>query len=195
MKTFILIIAAAASLGIPKPITADINEDMLKQHNDYRKKHNANDLSIDDEVSSSCCNSLPGEILEFCLYLQLMISAQEWADHLAATNCQGDCHTPQADLNMNGVCVGENLYSSTGDESSAIDATRAWYCEVDDYKENPYVWTTNPAIGHFTQVNAHFYSLPKKNWESCHCHSRWCGKTPRGLALALPEAAMDGPEL
>ena len=59
MKTFILIIAAAASLGIPKPITADINEDMLKQHNDYRKKHNANDLSIDDDVSTSCCNSLP----------------------------------------------------------------------------------------------------------------------------------------
>ena len=89
-----------------------------------------------------------------------MISAQEWADHLAATNCQGDCHTPSADLNMNGVCVGENLYSSTGDESSAIDATRAWYCEVDDYKENPNVWTSNPAIGHFTQVNAHCYSLP-----------------------------------
>ena len=68
MKTFILIIAAAASSGIPKPVTADINEDMLKQHNDYRKKHNANDLSIDDEVSSSCCNSSPGEILENFAY-------------------------------------------------------------------------------------------------------------------------------
>ena len=120
-----------------------------------------------------------------------MISAQAWADTLAATN-SFEHSTP---FDLNGVCVGENLYSSTGDESSAIDATRAWYCEVDDYKENPNVWTSNPAIGHFTQVNAHFYSLPKKNWESCHCHSRWCGKTPRGLALALPEAAMDGPGL
>ena len=57
MKTFILIIAAAASSGIVNPIEA-VHEDMLKQHNDFRKKHNANDLSIDDEVS--CCNRLPG---------------------------------------------------------------------------------------------------------------------------------------
>ena len=56
MKTFILIIAVAASSGIVNPIKADIIEDMLKQHNDFRKEHNANDLSIDDEVS--CCNRL-----------------------------------------------------------------------------------------------------------------------------------------
>ena len=79
-----------------------------------------------------------------------MISAQAWADHLAATNSFD--HSPDSDLN--GVCLGENLYTATGDESSAIDATPAWYCEVDDYKKNPNVW--NPATGHFTQVNENF---------------------------------------
>ena len=165
MKTFILIIAAAASSGIVNPIEA-VHEDMLKQHNDFRKKHNANDLSIDDEVS--CCNRLPGagSISEFCLYLQLMISAQEWADHLAATNTFD--HTPGSDLILNGVCVGENLFFSTEDESSAIDATREWYCEVDDYKRNPNVWTD--AVGHFTQVNENFIFrsttnlLQMRNW-------------------------------
>jgi len=124
MKIFLLIIAAAASSGIVNPIEA-VHEDMLKQHNDFRKEHNANDLSIDDE---------------------LMISAQAWADTLAATN-SFEHSTP---FDLNGVCVGENLFFSTEDESSAIDATREWYCEVDDYKRNPNVWTD--AVGHFTQL-------------------------------------------
>ena len=51
MKTFILIIAAAAATLPTKPVKADIYGDMLKQHNDYRAKHNAGPLSIDNAVS------------------------------------------------------------------------------------------------------------------------------------------------
>ena len=50
MKTVFLILAAAAA-PMMKPVMADINDDMLKQHNDYRAKHNANPLTIDPEVS------------------------------------------------------------------------------------------------------------------------------------------------
>ena len=93
-----------------------------------------------------------------------MISAQAWADTLAATN-SFEHSTP---FDLNGVCVGENLFFSTEDESSAIDATREWYCEVDDYKRNPNVWTD--AVGHFTQVNENFIFrsttnlLQMRNW-------------------------------
>ena len=52
MKTFLILIVAAA---VPPPLIlrakADINADMLKQHNDYRATHNADPLSIDDDVS------------------------------------------------------------------------------------------------------------------------------------------------
>ena len=52
MKTFvILLIAATVPQEIVKPIAADINSDMLQQHNDYRAAHNADPLSIDPDVS------------------------------------------------------------------------------------------------------------------------------------------------
>ena len=51
MKTFLLIIVAAAAPGLIMPVKADIFDQMLKQHNDYRAEHNANPLSIDDDVS------------------------------------------------------------------------------------------------------------------------------------------------
>ena len=52
MKTFlILIVAAVAPPVLIKGVKADINDDMLKQHNDYRAKHNAGPLTIDQDVS------------------------------------------------------------------------------------------------------------------------------------------------
>merc|ERR1712066_148966 len=128
MKTFLILIVAAA---VPPPLIqrakADINADMLKQHNDYRATHNADPLSIDDD---------------------LMEKAQAWADELAAE--KKFAHNP--DKSLGEESVGENIYMSSGGEASAKDATRSWYCEVDDYKENPNKWSNDPAIGHFTQV-------------------------------------------
>merc|ERR1712110_270231 len=131
MKTFLILIVAAA---VPPPLIlrakADINADMLKQHNDYRATHNADPLSIDDD---------------------LMDKAQAWADELARDNKFE--HTTVK--NLNGECLGENIFMSSGGEASAADATRSWYCEVDDYYDTINKWPTNPnspAIGHFTQV-------------------------------------------
>jgi len=128
MKTFvILLIAATVPQEIVKPIAADINSDMLQQHNDYRAAHNADPLSIDPD---------------------LMDKAQAWADYLAANNKFE--HTQEKYLN--GEYTGENIAMMSGGEAGAIDATSMWYCEVDDYKKNPNVWVNSPAIGHFTQV-------------------------------------------
>ena len=56
MKTFLILIVAAA---LPPPIiklakaaiSDEMRQEMLQQHNDYRAEHNANPLSIDDDVS------------------------------------------------------------------------------------------------------------------------------------------------
>ena len=77
-----------------------------------------------------------------------MERAQKWADHLAATNA-----FEHSKGKLNGGCVGENIFSSSGGKSSAIDATRAWYCEVDDYYSTINKWQNSPMIGHFTQVS------------------------------------------
>jgi len=129
MKNFLLIVAAAAATMPTKPVKADINDDMLQQHNDYRAKHNDDPLSMDDT---------------------LMNMAQEWADHLAANNAFE--HSSNDFRTVNGECVGENIYMASGGEASAIDATRSWYCEVDDYYNTINKWQNSPAIGHFTQV-------------------------------------------
>merc|ERR1712241_57348 len=128
MKTFlILIVAAVAPPVLIKGVKADINDDMLKQHNDYRAKHNAGPLTIDQD---------------------LMDKAQAWADELAAKNKFE--HTTVK--NLNGECLGENIAMMSGGEAGAADATRMWYCEVDDYYGTINKWQNSPAIGHFTQV-------------------------------------------
>merc|ERR1719264_1701649 len=105
-----------------------INDDMLKQHNDYRAAHNADPLTLDDDLNEK---------------------AQAWADHLAETNS----FTHDYDNTyLNEEYIGENIAMMSGGKDGAIDATRMWYCEVDDYKKKPNVWSSNPAIGHFTQV-------------------------------------------
>ena len=80
-----------------------------------------------------------------------MNMAQEWADHLAANNAFE--HSSNDFRTVNGECVGENIYMASGGEASAIDATRSWYCEVDDYYNTINKWQNSPAIGHFTQVS------------------------------------------
>ena len=51
MKTFLILIIAAAAPPTLIVAKADIIDDMLKQHNDYRAKHNADPLTIDQGVS------------------------------------------------------------------------------------------------------------------------------------------------
>jgi len=100
----------------------------LKQHNDYRAAHNADPLTLDDDLNEK---------------------AQAWADHLAASNSFAHDYD---NTYLNEEYIGENIAMMSGGKDGAIDATRMWYCEVDDYKKKPNVWSSNPAIGHFTQV-------------------------------------------
>merc|ERR1712110_18039 len=137
MKTFlILIVAAAAPPALIQPAKADINDDMLQQHNDYRAAHNAGPLTIDQD---------------------LMEKAQAWADELAANNKFE--HTSVK--NLNGECLGEKLVPRTPLECGTAR------------------WTT-------TTVQ----SISGKIVQLLDTSPRWSGKTPRGLALALPQAAM-----
>ena len=77
-----------------------------------------------------------------------MTKAQEWADYLAATSKFEHAR----DTYLNGEYVGENIAMMSGGKARAVEATRMWYCEVDDYKKNPGVFSSN--VGHFTQVSA-----------------------------------------
>ena len=79
-----------------------------------------------------------------------MTKAQEWADYLAATSKFEHAR----DTYLNGEYVGENIAMMSGGEAGAADATRMWYCEVDDYYGTINKWQNSPAIGHFTQVSA-----------------------------------------
>lgn len=96
-----------------------------------------------------------------------MERAQKWADHLAATNA-----FEHSKGKLNGGCVGENIFSSSGGKSSAIDATRAWYCEVDDYYSTINKWQNSPMIGHFTQVSEKLthYGYLRNPQRICYIH-------------------------
>ncbi|KAL9981245.1 hypothetical protein ACROYT_G009920 [Oculina patagonica] len=89
----------------------------LKAHNDRRARHSAPELEWDDTLAQH---------------------AQEWADHLAAT---------ETFEHAKGTGEGENLYR--GGDGCPI-ATKLWYDEIKDYNFN------NPGFsmktGHFTQV-------------------------------------------
>ena len=87
-----------------------------------------------------------------------MDKAQAWADHLAdTTSFTHDYDNKYVD----GEYIGENIASmgGTGGENGAIDATRMWYCELEDYKKNPGVWSNDPVIGHFTQVSSYLRGM------------------------------------
>ena len=85
-----------------------------------------------------------------------MAKAQAWADQLAASNSFAHDYD---NTYLNGEYIGENIAMMSGGEAGAIDATRMWYCEVDDYKKNPNVWSSDPAIGHFTQVSSYLRGM------------------------------------
>ena len=53
MKILVLLFFVAAAATMSKPVMADFSDVMLKEHNYFRAKHNANPLSIDPDVSCS----------------------------------------------------------------------------------------------------------------------------------------------
>ena len=51
MKIFVLLFIVAAAATMSKPVMADLSDVMLKEHNYFRAKHNADPLTIDPDVS------------------------------------------------------------------------------------------------------------------------------------------------
>ncbi|KAH3748673.1 Golgi-associated plant pathogenesis-related protein 1-like [Dreissena polymorpha] len=104
-------------------------EDALRKHNDLRKKHSAQALTLADDLTAY---------------------AQKWADDIAKRDRMehSKCTLPSGDS------VGENIYMCWSSDGSAAadanDAVQSWYDEIKDYDFNKQGFAMN--TGHFTQV-------------------------------------------
>lgn len=76
---------------------------------------------------------------------ELSAYAQEWADYLASKGCDLVHHRPKK---KNSVQYGENIYMGYGKVNTALDASKSWYSEIDEYKKTGYSYKT----GHYTQM-------------------------------------------
>ncbi|KAL3872137.1 hypothetical protein ACJMK2_040088 [Sinanodonta woodiana] len=102
-------------------------DDAIKAHNEYRKLHGVGPLKHAKDLSKY---------------------AQNWAEHLAATNS-----FQHSDCTHKGERIGENIackWSSSGEDYTGKDATAVWYSEISkhDFTEEP----RSTGTGHFTQV-------------------------------------------
>ena len=80
----------------------------------------------------------------------LAIYAQEWADHLASTQCRLK-HRPHSDKGKQEY--GENLFMGTAGYYSVADAVKAWEDEKVYYKRGETLNSSNwKNSGHYTQV-------------------------------------------
>lgn len=76
---------------------------------------------------------------------QLASVAQRWAEHLAsAVGCQLE-HTQNNRY-------GENLFAGNGYPYSAVDASRSWYEEIQQYRYGAVSAQNYHATGHYTQM-------------------------------------------
>jgi uncharacterized protein YkwD len=71
--------------------------------------------------------------------------AQNWANHLAATNHCGLIHTPNSRY-------GENLFGGSGISYTALDASQDWYNEISKYTYGVVTPTNFAPTGHYTQM-------------------------------------------
>lgn len=121
------ILLLVSFLSITECLTSSIDtikERILKEHNTYRKKHGAPDLTWDKDIESI---------------------AQSWADKLAK---QGSIsHSTNT---YQGSKLGENCFSCGGNNClDSYDPVDDWYSEVSSHNFNS---PENSAAGHFTQV-------------------------------------------
>ena len=70
--------------------------------------------------------------------------AQDWADHLAATDCRMVHHTEGK--------YGENLFQGTAGYYTAMDAAKAWETEKKDYHGGVLTQSNWHPAGHYTQM-------------------------------------------
>lgn len=71
--------------------------------------------------------------------------AQDWAEHLAGSGCEME-HRDKLDK-------GENLYwTSRGTQNSPVDAVKAWYSEIKDFKNVELSGSSWYPTGHYSQM-------------------------------------------
>ena len=77
--------------------------------------------------------------------------AQEWADYLANKN---DCEIEhRTNSKKNGFNYGENIFwGSNHKVFSTLSASESWYSEKTDYQYEPFKGSSNPVVGHYTQM-------------------------------------------
>lgn len=77
--------------------------------------------------------------------VELSQISQQWADYLAQNGCEME-HSENEGL-------GENLYwTSRGSDTSPVDAVRAWYSEIEDFRNEPITGSNLYQVGHYTQM-------------------------------------------
>lgn len=80
---------------------------------------------------------------------ELAAYAQAWADNLANTGCNMK-HRPHSGEWKQ--IHGENIFWGSGLAYSALDASKSWYSEIQDYKHGPLNDSNWSVAGHYTQM-------------------------------------------
>jgi pathogenesis-related protein 1 len=76
--------------------------------------------------------------------------AQEWADYLAVNNNGKMEH--RGNVGKNSKNAGENIFMGAGKEFSFLDASEAWYSEINDYTYTTVTEQNYLKTGHYTQM-------------------------------------------
>jgi len=80
---------------------------------------------------------------------ELAAYAQAWANHLAERGCKMQ-HRPAT--GQWAQQYGENIYWAQGRSLLAVDASRSWYSEIQDYQHGPLSAANVGKTGHYTQM-------------------------------------------
>lgn len=110
-------------------LSAEGAQEALNFHNNARKEVNVEPLTWSVELSEY---------------------AQEWADFLAKNNNCEIAH--RSWLNREDIKCGENLFWGKGKAFTALDATKAWYNEKQEYTYQTITSDNFFATGHYTQM-------------------------------------------
>jgi len=116
------------STSIGSDLTVQEVEDLLQLHNQARAEVGVSPLMWSKELA---------------------IYAQEWADHLASTQCRLE-HRPPSDREEHEY--GENLFMGTAGYYGVADAVKAWEDEKIYYKGEPLNSSNWDDAGHYTQI-------------------------------------------
>lgn len=81
---------------------------------------------------------------------ELAAYAQEWAEYLAKKNGCRMAH--RASLGKADKNYGENIFWGSGKSYTLLEASKAWYSEIDNYSYRPIRRNSKAKTGHYTQM-------------------------------------------